>query len=284
MKIIPTLTCALLTACSSTLPTGARIEAPAREIEGFRAEFAKLSERYGVKIEWDVGGLEEKHHWGRRSTRQPADWELQAYAPILVDEFGFYPPSVIRKSGLRRILVCRDLWVESSGVNQNVSGTLDHGTQTMYLCISYTYKVNNRAKQRRVIHHALFHQFDHAMGLIREDPDWVALNPDGFVYGSHGKGGHFDRTPQSGLLTSRYPGFLNRYSTGNLADDKADIFAYMIVAHPYVQSRAQRDPVVAAKMEFLTRRLARFCPDLDAAFWAKVRDVRRPVTPYVTID
>jgi hypothetical protein len=255
-----------------------------RVLGEFPAEFQKLSDRFGVDIDWDVGAVEEKHRWGKRSMRQPADWELQAYAPVLVDELSLYPPSVIRKSGVRRILVGRDLWVESAGVNQNVSGTLDPGTQTLYLCISYTYKVNNRAKQRRVIHHAMFHQLDQAMGLIREDPDWVSLNSAGFAYGSHGKGGHFDRTSQSGLLSSRFPGFLNRYSTGNLADDKADTFAYMIVAHSYMHSRGQRDPVVAAKMEFLVRRTVAFFPGLDAAFWARVRGIPRSTAPYFRAD
>ena len=105
LAILPV--CALFAACSS-LPPGP--QSPA-EVGRFTDEFSRLAERYRVTIQWDAGPLEEKHRWGTRSARNPADWELQAYTPILVEQLGLYPPSVIRKSGLKRIIICRDLWV-----------------------------------------------------------------------------------------------------------------------------------------------------------------------------
>ena len=141
----------------------------------------ELAEASGVSITWTGGPREEEHDWGSRSWRDAADWEIQAYAPILTEELSLYPESLLRRAQVKEIILCRDLWVEAEGVNQHVSGTLDHGTGTLFLSVAYTYKVNNRPKQRRVIHHALFHQLDFVMGAANDDPAWERLNPDGFI-------------------------------------------------------------------------------------------------------
>ena len=242
----------------------------------------ELAETYGVQIIWDGGTQEEKHDWGWRSWRDAADWEIQAYAPILIEEVSLYPVSLIRAGQVDRIILCRDLWVEAEGVAQHVSGTLDFGTRTLFLSVAYTYKVNNRPKQRRVIHHALFHQLDYVMGTSSEDPAWEGLNPGGFQYGDYGIGGQHDRTSASGLLSEEFPGFLNRYSTGTMADDKADILAYLMVVHHYMEARGREDPVIRAKIEEMKRRLEELDAGMDAGVWTRIGNIRRDVTPYIT--
>ena len=267
--------------------------APAQEDpRDFRDALNELATKYGVQIVYDQG----PYTWdgGRRTARNPADWEIAQYTPVLVDELSLYPAEFVRNSGAKRIILCRDLWVDSEGVNQHISGTLDSGTGTLYLAVDYTYKVNNQPKQRRVFHHAFFHLLDGTMELLDEDacpggcsqpadPDWKALNPPGFEYGDYGLGGQHDRTSQTGLLTKAYPGFLNLYSAGHIADDKADIFAYLMVVHHYVEDRGRDDDVIQAKIELMKRRLEAFSPDLNASFWARVASIGRDVTPYTTL-
>jgi hypothetical protein len=248
------------------------------EGDGVATTLNELATEYGIEIIWDQGPYEDEYPGGRRVARDAAEWEIELYAPILAEELGLYPIDLVERSGLRRIILCRDLWVEAEGVDQHVSATLDSGT--IYLSASYTYKVNNRPKQRRVVHHVFFHLLEAAMGSNLADPEWEALNPDGFHYGDYGAGGQHDRTSASGLLTTDYPGFLNRYSTGHHLDDKGDMFAYMMVVHHYVEGRAERDEIIRAKMEEIKRRLAAFAPGVNGGFWARVAAIGRDVTPY----
>jgi len=253
------------------------------DVINYKIEFKKLADKYNIIIDWHTGSYRDEIPDGLMTARNANDWELEAYAPILISELSLYPVIFVQKAQLKRIIVCRDLWVDSRGRNENVSATLDNKNKTLYLCISYTYKVNNRYKQRRVIHHAFFHMLDDVMGLINKDSEWAKINPEGFNYGDYGLGGQYDRSSEAGLLTDKYPGFLNKYSTGYLADDKADIFAYMMVLYHYVEKRAKKDKVIEAKMQLMKKRLKQFCSDVNSNFWKKVEKIKRNITPYKTL-
>lgn len=276
-------------AMAGLLLSGMADTVSSQESQDFRQTLDQLASKYDVEIVWDEG----PYTWdqGRRTARTPADWELEQYTAVLADELSLYPESFIRDSGARRIILCRDIWVDSQGVKQHISGTLESGTGTLYLAVDYTYKVNNQPKQRRVFHHAFFHLLDGTMGLLDEDrcpggcsspadPNWKALNPAGFEYGDYGRGGQYDRTSKTGLLTTEYPGFLNLYSAGHIADDKADIFAYLMVVHHYVEDRGRGDDVIQNKIDLIKTRLEAFNPELNAAFWARIASIGRDVTPY----
>lgn len=252
-------------------------------IEDFASAFREVEREYGVEIVYDGGDLSETFNGGNRTARQPADWEIALYAPILIEELSLYPTDVFRKANVRKIVICRDIRVTVNGLSQHISGHLDHGRGALYAGTDYTYKVNNRDKQRRALHHALFHMVDISMGMDDQDDEWRALLDEGFEYGQFGTAGHADRTSKTGLLTTEYPGFLNRYSTGHIADDKADIFAYLMVVHHYVVARGEADPKIRAKIDVIKKRMKQFSPGMNESFWAKVDAIRRDVTPYVTL-
>jgi len=251
--------------------------------QDLHADLAKLSREYDISIDWTAEAEKERFAEGGLTFRGASDADLEGYGPILISEFNLYPKSLIRKSGLKRIIVCWDLWMESEGVKQNVSGAMDYDRKTMILCASYTLKDNNRDKQRRVLHHVFFHFLDAALGLAGEHSEWEALNPKEFKYGDYGRGGIHDRSSEAGLLSDKYPGFLNKYSTGYLADDKANIFAYMMVIYDYVEKRGEQDPVIRSKMDLMKSILKQFCPDVNSGFWANVKKIKRDLTPFITL-
>jgi hypothetical protein len=106
-----------------------------------------------------------------------------------------------------------------------------------------------------------------------KDERWSSLNPAGFNYGSGGWS--VQHLPWTGALTDKYPGFLNHYSTSAPEEDKAEVFANLILNEEYVRCRMQSDPVLRAKVKLLKERLAKFCPELDDGFWARARRVKR---------
>ncbi len=246
----------------------------------FRALLRTLGEQHGIEITTPTGPYRYEGESGWGEAQVASDWELEMFTPILVEEIGLYPRAFLRNIGVKGIILVRDLWIAEEGVKQNVSGYIFDNRIVM--SVSYNYKVNLRDKQRRYLHHVVWHQFDALKGQMWEDPEWVELNPPGFKYGVYTKGGIHDRSSETGLLSTQYPGFVNRYGTGYLPDDKADLFAYLIVLHHWVEERTRADPSLRAKAAVIKKRLAAYDPSFDAAFWKRIDGIRRDVRPYVT--
>ena len=112
---------------------------------------------------------------------------------------------------------------------------------------------------RRLVHHELFHFLDYADDdEVGRDPDWERLNEPYFVYGS---GGRYMRDADAGRLRHDLPGFLTRYATAALEEDKAEIFAFAMTEPVLVRKAAERDPVIARKLQAVQGQLSRFDPD-----------------------
>ena len=79
----------------------------------------------------------------------------------------------------------------------------------------------------------------------------------------------------SSILTDKYSGFLNYYSTTGVEEDKAEVFANLIVDPAYVENRIKNDAVLRAKVKMMQKLLRSFCPDVNAAFWKRVRLMKR---------
>ena len=247
----------------------------------FASQLKSLGEQHGVEITWKGGPFRYEAEWGWGEAQQASDWEIGMFAPILADELNLYPKTFLRQEGIKRVVLARDLWLQEEGVAQTVSGYIFED-KIILMSVSYNYKVNNRDKQRRYLHHLVQHQIDGQRGMMWKDPEWEALNPPGFEYGVLTKGGIHDRSSESGLITTQYPGFVNRYSTGYLPDDKADVFAYLMVAHHWMEERARSDRFLAAKIKLTKKRLAEYHPGFDAAFWSRIDGIRRDVRVYAT--
>jgi hypothetical protein len=193
--------------------------------------------------------------------------ELARYESLFAEEFGLYPPDVIRRVGLERVVLCKGL----SYAGQARGAVPDFGSNTLYLDAvrggwDPTYL-------RKVIHHDFFHMIDYRDdGSLYADKEWESLNPRGFHYGNGGANAQGDS--QSSLLTDRYPGFLNSYSKTGVEEDKAEIFANLVVEPNYVERRARTDPVLRAKVSALKRRMVQFSPEADDGFWSRIAALR----------
>lgn len=190
--------------------------------------------------------------------------DLDRYVPLFVREFSLYPPDLVKRTGLRRVVFCREL----AFAGQRRNAVPDFRDDTLYLDVqrgSYS-----TPYLRKVIHHEFFHIIDYCDdGMLYLDPSWAALNGAGFTYGSGGR--NAQEQGSTSVLTDRYPGFLNHYSTTAVEEDKAEVFANMMVDPVYVERRAADDRVLSAKVGRMKKLLARFCPDVNDGFWERVR-------------
>jgi hypothetical protein len=116
---------------------------------------------------------------------------------------------------------------------------------------------------RAVLHHELFHLFDRGQF---DAVAWAALNPYGFRY---------DRTQalvrDPGVSFGIDPtlfGFVSRYSMFNEREDRAEIFAWLVLDQASVARASARDRHLAAKVTRLKDEIAARVPEMDDRFWA----------------
>ncbi|MEO6600220.1 MAG: hypothetical protein ABIQ16_10135 [Polyangiaceae bacterium] len=173
----------------------------------------------------------------------------------LAVELARYPASFLERARLHRLLLCSKLHEGTEAIPSlpNFHGTLlvDVNADAPFL--------------RRLLHHEVFHFADYADDdQLSHDPAWLALNDHYFVYGS---GGRFVRDRGAGRFSAELPGFVSRYATSALEEDKAETFAMRMVAPRTFAALVAEDPILLAKSAAVEAQLHRLSPALDARFF-----------------
>lgn len=198
-------------------------------------------------------------------TAKPAGEGLEDFAAVLADELAIYPRALMERSRLRRIVLASDL-----AFNGQLRGAIpDYAGDVLYYDV--TRGSHSLAYRRAAIHHELFHVIDYRDdGEVYRDDEWSALNPPGFCYGPGGINVQHDA--YGFFLIDDAPGFLTRYATSGVEEDKAEVFSRMIVVPREVARRAEADPILARKVGRMKALMRSFEPGVDDAFWERVAD------------
>jgi hypothetical protein len=217
-----------------------------------------IEKKYGILVTWKDREYPVRTRHGQIGATNAEPPEVDPYSAVLA-EFLVYPPDLIRRSRLRRIILCRSL----SFAGQDRSALTDYDHDELYLdVVKGEY---NRFYQREVIHHEFFHIIDYQDdGQVYSDDHWARLNPESVRYGDGGT--KIQDNPLSGLPTD-IPGFLSSYAMSGVEEDKAELFAHMMTEYAVVSKRAATDNVLREKVSALKALLARFCPEMDDTFW-----------------
>jgi len=187
-----------------------------------------------------------------------SDGNRERALATLAPELGRYPAQFFSRARLRRLLLCSSLHEDSEAIpslpNYRGSLLLDVDADASYL--------------RRLVHHEVFHFADYADDdQLSHDPAWLALNDRDFVYGS---GGRFLREPGVGRFTDQIPGFVSRYATAALEEDKAETFAMRMSAPEKFAELIAEDAIVRAKSAALETQIRKLSARIDARFFASV--------------
>lgn len=195
---------------------------------------------------------------GRVLCSPPPAARLREVMAALRGELARYPEGSLRSARFKRILACAGL--TEGGVpipslpNVAQSLLLDVDAPVAYL--------------RRLLHHEIFHFIDFADdSQLKRDPDWEALNDSAFNYGD---GGRSMREKGSARLTRELPGFVTGYATSAVEEDKAEVFACLMVYPEPTAELARQDPIIARKIALLRAQVERAIPTLGQAFWTTV--------------
>ncbi len=206
---------------------------------------------------------------------------LQEYLPMFIAEWRLYPASLVRKTGLKKVVLGREFTLR--GERRNRYAIPDYHYDAMFYDVRNSFGIATwKAYVLSVVHHEFFHFIDHKDdGIVYGDDEWKKLNPPEFKYG---KGGSTVQSDASqGLITNQYRGFLSLYSQSGVEEDKAEVFRCLMVNLRETEARAEDDPVLARKIELMKALLFRFCPEMDEAYWQRLREMERPrltIAPY----
>jgi hypothetical protein len=257
---------ALTFICGLVVVDSGRPESPS----GLPPELAKIASVYRIEIvcaKSEIPGCFEGPFKGVPADRA----EIAKYSQMFTREFSLYPPDLVKRCRLKRVVLCKELSLLEQ--KRTAIPYFDAGVLYLDVCRgSY-----NPGYVCKVLHHEFFHIIDYFDdGILDGDDRWCALNPPGFKYGSGGRNAQDIAT--TSVLTDKFPGFLNHYSTTAVEEDKAEVFANLIAEAAYVESRIKKDPVLRAKVTRMKELTASFCPEVNAAFWEKARKIDRKET------
>ena len=226
-----------------------------------------IEDRFRLRVLWKDQVYPVQSYYGAISASDADLYDVIDYCELLAEELKLYPPDLFRRCNLRQIVLCRDLVFD--GGKRAALPDFEH--RVLYLDVLRGR--DDREYQRHVIHHELFHVIDEQDDReLYSDPRWSGLNAKTFQYG--GGGATMQADGAYGDL-SDIPGFLTKYATTGVEEDKAEVFSYMMISYGVVQKRATTDRVIRAKFSEMKSLTARFSPDMDDAFWEKV-SCRRP--------
>ena len=204
-------------------------------------------------------GLNPPANWKVRfNASVPADKkQLDRYRKILSRELEKYPNSLIQKSKLKGIAIVKNLSV----AGQRRAAMPDYENEILYL--DFQRGAHNPAYQAHVIHHEFFHLLEQELNgsAYFKDPEWAKLNPKNFKYG---KGGKEQRGNDNFALVHPQSGFINRYSTSALEEDKAEIYAALFISaeRKKITAMAANDTHLAAKIKMMLTILLSIDPAL----------------------
>lgn len=250
--IVPVLVAFAAIGALAAVPMPARIQ---------DKDWAPIAKKYEISFEMPAGDEIKVPCDGYTVIASPASkTEISDYRELFQKEWNYYPPSLIKKVGLKRVVFCKDLKMDK----QARSAIPSFDTNTLYLDVEAGKK--SADYQRVVIHHEFFHMIDKAMGTLEDDPKWQAIMP-GFTYGTGGKD---MQTAGVGELSDELFGFVTKYATSAMEEDKAEMFAHMIVHAHYLRTRCASDGPIARKILMIQARMAKFDAACGDEFWKSI--------------
>jgi hypothetical protein len=228
----------------------------------------EVAKKYDLEIVTQLPRFPIKLNSGTINGAEAAKEDIDSYCPIFAFEWSLYPADLVRRTGLKKVVLCQKLSFEK----QFRTGIPDFENDVLYLDVSRGRHDDRYV--RKVIHHEFFHIIDlKDDGKIYEDERWSNLNPPKFKYGPGGA--KLQDDPTVTTTGKDVPGFLNRYATAGVEEDKAEFFAHMIVEPKMIAERVKKDKYVQAKVERMSELLVEFSPRTDKKFWETVERVDR---------
>jgi len=207
-----------------------------------------------VPIVAEAPGLPVKTRdgWLRGTPATAGGRALDNLRRLLSEQLVHYPAEFAWRIGLKEVVLCDTLSFERADCN--AFADVERGR----LYLSFGDHVDP-AYLKRTIHHEIFHQVDFAYGRrLDADPRWEVLNPPGFRYTQDAE--TLQANSDALRTDQELSGFLDLYATASVAEDKAEVYTFLVVDPDLVERRAASDEVIRHKVERIEAMLDRLGP------------------------
>lgn len=187
---------------------------------------------------------------------------FRAYAKVFIDEWAKYPRDWVRASNVEHIMIIKGLAIGDTAR----AAAPDPVGDALYYDIGY----GADSYAREVVHHEYNHlvEYQHFNSYAREDAAWTDLNPPGFRYNPAGGVAAYH---EAGFANDPHPepGFVNRYATYGIEEDKAEVYAYLMTRDYYhdLKEWIRTDERLAQKVRLYQDFMVSVSPHMDRAYF-----------------
>lgn len=189
---------------------------------------------------------------------------FKVYGATMIDEWSKYPVDWIRATKLKDMIFVTTLTVSG----QTRAAMPDVGGWDMYYDVRYSGDY-----AREVIHH----EFDHLLTASYfgtywpSDPTWQSYNPTGFSYGNGGSSCYVNLGSCPSTLHP-VPGFVDFYATTDIAEDKAELYAYLMTDtyHHQLNDWVTSDSNLANKVNDYKQFIASHSPEMSGSYFEDI--------------
>ncbi len=229
----------------------------------------ELNEEYGIEVVYNSSSdfFESLFGSGFNAVDKNDSAELRQCLETLAAEIRKYPSGFMKKIGLQRIVLCKDL--KSNGVA--TGGVANRKSNTIHL------NFLRQVRQGRVpgwdkntIHHEVYHVFDrNIIGRIPgNDNTWSDINEENFRYHKL----NFSDVRYLGDVFHPQPGFVSKYAMFSQREDKAETFASLMVEEEAYKIKywCKSDKILSKKVEHIKNQIMQHSNSMNEAFWEKL--------------
>ena len=212
-------------------------------------------------IDFFINTEDFKNKTGFSCTKNNSNF--QDVIKILRKEIELYPYSFLKNSGLKYVVICEKIsderiHFEPAGL---APGHYDKSPGVFYLNLSL---INNRKDKedliKEIFHHEFYHVIDSQLSLIQLDEKWNKIHNNEYE-------GNFTASPG---IDNSIKGYISEYGRSNAAEDKAEIFKFMIIDHKKFKETIAKDEVLYKKSQLMISRLKSISKDINKNFWNKL--------------
>lgn len=185
----------------------------------------------------------------------------------LVKEIEIYPSSFIKNSGLKYVMICEKIEDEELGFEPGglAPGHVDQSPGVFYLNLSVLNKYKNPKVKKETVkflfHHEYYHIIDSSLSLMQLDEKWEKINKVAYTNEPMLDGWGIDTSVE---------GFISQYARNNSAEDKAELFAFMISEHKKFKKAISKDEILLKKSKLMILRLKEISPEINKNFWKRL--------------
>ncbi|WP_440690708.1 putative zinc-binding metallopeptidase [Candidatus Pelagibacter sp. HIMB1782] len=182
----------------------------------------------------------------------------------LIKEISIYPESFLQNSGLKYVMICEKITDKSLGFEPGglAPGHVDQSPGVFYLNLSVVNEIKDlKAKKnyiRLLFHHEFYHIIDSKLSLMQLDETWEKINKVDYSD---------DLIKDSTGIDTSVEGFISGYARNNSAEDKAELYAFMIAQHKEFKKAIAKDEILLKKSKLMISRLKSISKEINKNFW-----------------